>query len=30
MPRGFVNGHFKMGTGWFKGVAYVGYATKER
>ena len=30
MPRGFVNGHFKMGTGWFKGVAYVGYATKGR
>jgi len=28
MPRGFVNGHFKMGPGWFKGVAYVGYATK--
>ncbi len=27
MPRGFVNGHFKMGPGWFKGVAYVGYAT---
>lgn len=30
IPRGFVNGHFKMGPGWFKGVAYVGYATKER
>jgi 2-polyprenyl-6-hydroxyphenyl methylase / 3-demethylubiquinone-9 3-methyltransferase len=28
MPRGFVNGRFKMGPGWFKGVAYVGYATK--
>jgi 2-polyprenyl-6-hydroxyphenyl methylase/3-demethylubiquinone-9 3-methyltransferase len=28
MPRGFANGHFKMGPGWFKGVAYVGYATK--
>ncbi len=30
MPRGFVHGHFKMGPGWFKGVAYVGYATKPR
>ena len=30
MPRGFVKGHFKMGPGWFKSVAYVGYATKER
>lgn len=30
IPRGFVNGHFKMGPGWFKGVAYVGYATKGR
>ncbi len=30
MPRGFVNGRFKMGPGWFKGVAYVGYATKAR
>lgn len=30
MPRGFVNGRFKMGPGWFKGVAYVGYATKPR
>jgi 2-polyprenyl-6-hydroxyphenyl methylase / 3-demethylubiquinone-9 3-methyltransferase len=30
MPRGFVNGHLKMGPGWFKGVAYVGYATKGR
>ncbi|HYX50703.1 MAG TPA: bifunctional 2-polyprenyl-6-hydroxyphenol methylase/3-demethylubiquinol 3-O-methyltransferase UbiG [Ktedonobacteraceae bacterium] len=28
MPRGFTNGHVKMGPGWFKGVAYVGYATK--
>ena len=28
MPRGFVKGHFRMGTGWFKGVSYVGYATK--
>src|SRR6266487_6405674 len=28
MPRGFVNGRFKMGPGWFKGVAYVGYATR--
>jgi len=30
MPRGFTNGHLKMGPGWFKGVAYVGYATKGR
>jgi 2-polyprenyl-6-hydroxyphenyl methylase/3-demethylubiquinone-9 3-methyltransferase len=30
MPRGFVNGRFKMGPGWFKSVAYVGYATKAR
>ncbi len=30
MPRGFTQGHFKMGTGWFKGIAYVGYATKGR
>lgn len=29
MPRGLVHGHFKMGPGWFKGVAYVGYATKD-
>jgi 2-polyprenyl-6-hydroxyphenyl methylase/3-demethylubiquinone-9 3-methyltransferase len=28
MPRGFVNGHIKMGPGWFTGVSYVGYATK--
>jgi 2-polyprenyl-6-hydroxyphenyl methylase / 3-demethylubiquinone-9 3-methyltransferase len=28
MPRGFSNGHIKMGPGWFKSVAYVGYATK--
>ena len=28
MPRGLVHGHFKMGPGWFKGVAYVGYAVK--
>jgi 2-polyprenyl-6-hydroxyphenyl methylase / 3-demethylubiquinone-9 3-methyltransferase len=28
MPRGLVGGHFKMGPGWFKGVAYVGYALK--
>lgn len=28
MPRGFVHGRLKMGPGWFKGVAYVGYATK--
>jgi len=30
MPRGLVKGHFKMGPGWFKSVAYVGYATKGR
>jgi len=30
MPRGFSNGHMKMGPGWFKGVSYVGYATKSR
>jgi len=30
MPRGWVNGHFKMGPGWFKTIAYVGYATKMR
>jgi 2-polyprenyl-6-hydroxyphenyl methylase / 3-demethylubiquinone-9 3-methyltransferase len=30
MPRGFVNGHIKMGPGWFTGVSYVGYATKMR
>jgi 2-polyprenyl-6-hydroxyphenyl methylase/3-demethylubiquinone-9 3-methyltransferase len=30
MPRGLVNGRFKMGPGWFKSVAYVGYATKAR
>jgi 2-polyprenyl-6-hydroxyphenyl methylase/3-demethylubiquinone-9 3-methyltransferase len=30
MPRGFVHGHFKMGPGWFKSIAYVGYATKGR
>lgn len=29
MPRGFTHGHFKMGPGWFKGVSYVGYATKS-
>jgi 2-polyprenyl-6-hydroxyphenyl methylase/3-demethylubiquinone-9 3-methyltransferase len=28
MPRGFKHGRFSMGPGWFKGVAYVGYATK--
>lgn len=28
MPRGFIKGHFRMGPGWFKGVSYVGYATK--
>lgn len=28
MPRSLVHGHFKMGPGWFKGVAYVGYALK--
>jgi 2-polyprenyl-6-hydroxyphenyl methylase/3-demethylubiquinone-9 3-methyltransferase len=30
MPRGFVNGRIKMGPGWFKSVAYVGYATKAQ
>ena len=30
MPRGFSNGHMKMGPGWFMGVSYVGYATKQR
>lgn len=30
MPRGFVDGHFKMGPGWFIGISYVGYATKLR
>jgi len=30
MPRGFVHGRFKMGPGWFKGISYVGYATKGR
>ncbi len=30
MPRGFVDGHFKMGPGWFIGVSYVVYATKLR
>ncbi len=29
MPHGLVDGHFKMGPGWFKSVAYVGYATKD-
>jgi 2-polyprenyl-6-hydroxyphenyl methylase/3-demethylubiquinone-9 3-methyltransferase len=28
VPRGFVNGHVKMGPGRLKVVAYVGYATK--
>lgn len=28
MPRGLTHGHFRMGPGWFKGVAYVGYALK--
>jgi len=28
MPRGFTHGRFKMGPGWFKGIAYVGYSTK--
>lgn len=28
MPRGFTDGHLKMGPGWFKSVAYVGYAIK--
>ncbi len=30
MPRGWTNGHFKMEPGWFKSIAYVGYATKGR
>lgn len=30
MPRALVHRHFKMGPGWFKSVAYVGYATKDR
>jgi 2-polyprenyl-6-hydroxyphenyl methylase / 3-demethylubiquinone-9 3-methyltransferase len=30
MPRGLVKGQLKMGPGWFKGVSYVGYATKGR
>lgn len=30
MPRGVVDGRFKMGPGWFKSIAYVGYATKGR
>lgn len=30
MPRGFSDGHLKMGPGWFTGIAYAGYATKER
>src|SRR5260370_36310112 len=30
MPLGWTNGHFKMGPGWFKSIAYVGYATKGR
>lgn len=29
MPRGFTHGRFKMGPGWFKSIAYVGYATKS-
>ena len=29
MPRGFSAGHVKMGPGWFRGVSYVGYATKS-
>ncbi|HVU68002.1 MAG TPA: bifunctional 2-polyprenyl-6-hydroxyphenol methylase/3-demethylubiquinol 3-O-methyltransferase UbiG [Ktedonobacteraceae bacterium] len=29
MPRGLVQGHFKMGPGWFTGVTYVGYALKK-
>lgn len=30
IPRGFTHGHFKMGPGPLKSVAYVGYATKGR
>jgi len=29
MPRGLADGHLKMGPGWFKGISYVGYATKD-
>lgn len=28
MPRGFVQGRFRMRPGWFMGVSYVGYASK--
>lgn len=28
MPRGFKHGRFRMGPGWFKEIAYVGYARK--
>ena len=30
MPRSLSHGHVKMGPGWFKRIAYVGYATKGR
>ncbi|HAT45772.1 MAG TPA: 3-demethylubiquinone-9 3-O-methyltransferase, partial [Ktedonobacter sp.] len=30
MPRGFRNGRAKMGPGWFTGLSYVGYVTKQR
>jgi 2-polyprenyl-6-hydroxyphenyl methylase/3-demethylubiquinone-9 3-methyltransferase len=30
MPLGYSNGHVKMGPGWFMGVSYVGFATKQR
>ncbi|MBV9228068.1 MAG: 3-demethylubiquinone-9 3-O-methyltransferase [Chloroflexi bacterium] len=29
MPH-FNNGHLSLGPGWFKGVSYIGYATKDR
>jgi len=30
IPRGLSHGHVKMGPGWFMGISYVGYATKDR
>ncbi len=30
MPRGWSKGIVKMGPGWFMGISYVGYATKQR
>ncbi len=29
MPRGFKNGRVRLGTGWFMGVSYIGYAVKR-